>query len=347
MKRIVICCDGTWNAPDKNEAGVPLATNVVKIAMAVKPVAADGALQLLYYDPGVGTAGNILKRMYDGATGSGLSENIRDAYRYLITHYALGDELYLFGFSRGAFTVRSLAGLIRNGGILKRDALSMVDHAYKLYRSGSKSTHPKEKEATLFRRTYAVADVTPVKVIGVWDTVGSLGNPLLMNGLLSRRNRFHDTDLSSTVANAFHALAIDEKRRNFKATLWNQQPHAKDQILEQIWFAGVHSNIGGGYATTGLSDIALEWMCEKVRPCGLDLEDIKTNPDPLHKSEESWTGFYKLLPPHHRPIAEPHPDNWPTNESVHPSVCLRYKNDPSYRPKNLEDFFVRFPALKP
>jgi len=347
MKRIIVCCDGTWNTPDKTEKGIPLHTNVVKIAMATKDVAKDKIAQTVYYDPGVGTGGGWLKRAFDGATGTGLSKNILEAYRYLITKYEKGDELFLFGFSRGAFTARSLAGLIRNCGILRADALSMIDQAFKLYRSGSPSTHPREKEATLFRRTYAVSDLTPIKFIGVWDTVGSLGNPLLLNGILSRRNRFHDTDLSSTVEFAYQALAIDEKRRHFKATMWRRQAHDRPQTLEQVWFAGVHSNIGGGYASTALSDIALEWMIDKARRGGLDLKAIDTQPDLLHAREESRKGFYLLMPKFIRPIAQPDDEKGPTNESLHPSVIERYKKDRAYRPKNLEDFFVRFPDLRP
>ncbi len=347
MKRIIVCCDGTWNTPDKTEKGTPLHTNVVKIAMATKAVADDGIVQAMYYDPGVGTSGNWLIRAFDGATGTGLSKNILEAYRYLITNYEIGDELFLFGFSRGAFTARSLAGLIRSCGILRLDAMNMIDHAFGLYRSRRSSTHPREKEATLFRRTYAVSDVTRIKFIGVWDTVGSLGNPLLLNGILSRRNRFHDTDLSSKVDFAYQALAIDEKRRHFKATMWHGQAGASHQTLEQVWFVGVHSNIGGGYVLAALSDIALEWMVDKARRCGLDFEAINTKPDPLHPREESRSGFYLLMPKFIRPIAQPDDQNGPTNESLHPSVLQRYKNDRAYRPKNLEDYFERFPDLRP
>lgn len=348
VKRIVICCDGTWNAPDKQEGGVPITTNVVKAAQAIREKDNQGTRQLMYYDPGVGTSGSWFKRVYDGATGGGLSRNILEAYRYLICNYEKGDELFFLGFSRGAFTVRSLVGLIRNSGILLPRHIFMLKQAFKLYRSGRKSTHPKEKEATLFRRTYSVTDITSVKFIGVWDTVGALGNPLLLNGILSRRYRFHDTDLSSTVENAYQALAIDEKRRHFKATLWHQQEHAKGrQTLEQLWFAGVHSNVGGGYARTGLSDIALAWLYDKARASGLEYDTIPIQPDPLQAREESRRGFYRLIPPYYRPLAKEEPNRGPAFEALHPSVLERYQKDPSYRPKNLEDYFKRFPDKKP
>lgn len=348
MKRIVICCDGTWNSPDKEQNGVPIATNVVKVAQAVAPGDGRGTNQLMYYDPGIGTSGGWFRRVYDGATGHGLSRNILEAYRYLITNYEAGDELYFLGFSRGAFTVRSLAGLIRNSGILRPAASGMVKQAFALYRSRSPSTHPRAREATLFRRTYAVADITPIKFIGVWDTVGSLGNPLFLNGLISRRYRFHDTDLSSTVTHACQALAIDEKRSHFRAALWHQQPHAKGQTLEQVWFAGVHSNVGGGYPRTGLSDLALAWMTDRVRGFDLALAPIQTQPDPLQARDESRKGFYLLTPPYHRPIDQsPPPDKGPTCETLHPLVLERYLRDATYRPPNLEEYLARFPDKRP
>jgi uncharacterized protein (DUF2235 family) len=344
MKRIVICCDGTWNTPDKTVNGLPCYTNVVKIAQAVKPVAENGTAQLTYYDPGVGTSGFVLQRIFDGATGSGISKNILQAYKYIIQNFQINDELYLFGFSRGAYTVRSLAGLIRNSGILKTDDADLIKHAYKLYKSRSPLTHPRAREATLFRKTFAIADVVPVKFIGVWDTVGSLGNPLFINNIFSKislsvlGNQFHDTDLSSTVSYAYQALAVDEKRRNFKPALWHQQDTSGKQKMEQFWFAGVHSNIGGGYPQTGLSDIALNWMIIKATECDLDLEEIPINENLLEVPMESWKGYYELLPPYYREIGLKENGN----ESVHPSVIEKYTKEENYHPKNLKKYIDKF-----
>jgi uncharacterized protein (DUF2235 family) len=340
MKRIIICCDGTWNTPDKMKDGKPCYTNVVRIAQAVKPVSDNGVTQLTFYDPGVGTTGSVFKRWFDGATGSGISKNILEAYKYLILNYEPGDELYLFGFSRGAFTVRSLAGLIRNSGILKTNELNLIRRAYRLYKSRSPLSHPREREATLFRKTYAVADIIQVKFIGVWDTVGSLGNPLFINNIFSKislsvlGNQFHDTDLSSTVKYAYQALAVDEKRRNFKPTLWRQQDLSGKQKMEQIWFIGVHSNIGGGYPATGLSDIALDWLVSKAVDCNLDLDNIPAAENLSEEPEESWKGFYKLIPPYYRRIGTKENGN----EKLHNSVLKRYSEDTDYRPKNLRHY---------
>jgi uncharacterized protein (DUF2235 family) len=343
MKRIAIFCDGTWNTPDKTEDGKQCQTNVVKMANALSPMSIDGKTQLLYYDTGIGNEGNLIKRVFDGATGTGISVNILQAYRFIIHNYEPGDELFFFGFSRGAFTVRSLSGLIRNSGILKKENLDHVPKAYGIYHSRKPEYQPREVEATLFRKTFAIEETTIIKFIGVWDTVGALGNPLVLNGFLSKQNQFHDTDLSSRVSNAFHALAIDEKRKNFEATLWHQQTHSKDQVLEQVWFSGVHSDVGGGYPETGLSDISLQWMLEKAQNCNLNFDKIAMSPASRAMMHESYRGFYKLQSKLLRSIGVVNPKKGNTNEFIHPSVLERYQNDEAYRPKNLVDYFNQHP----
>lgn len=353
-KRIVICCDGTWNTPDKTERGLPCPTNVVHIAEALPRTAADGTRQLLYYDIGVGTTGSRWQRIIDGATGRGLSHNIHEAYEYLVHNYQPGDELFLFGFSRGAFTVRSLAGLVRKCGILRPEAMHRLEFAIEFYRTRGDVTEPKEKEATLFRRTYAVEDRTRVRFIGVWDTVGALGNPLLLKGFRSK-HRFHDLRLSSSVDHAYQALAIDERRRHFRPALWEQQPGARDdgQVLEQRWFAGAHSNVGGGYTERELSDVALQWMAERAHGCGLELlaSGLPAPPgsgplalDPARaRVGDSRRGFYRLIPPYHRPIGA-HPAS---NESVDDSVRALFRARNDYRPPRLVRYFEHHPALGP
>lgn len=336
-KRIVILCDGTWNSPDKLNNGIECPTNVVKIAKSIKDFDTKGNKQLTYYDPGIGTSGLAIKRWYNGATGTGISKNILLAYKYLIMNYEIGDELYFFGFSRGAFTVRSLVGLIYNSGILRRNCVELIDKAYKLYKSRSSLTHPKANEAVLFRKTYAIQDSIPVKFIGVWDTVGSLGNPLFINNIFSKisfsivANSFHDTNISPIVENAFQALAIDEKRRNFSPTLWEPNKFLSSQNLEQMWFVGVHSNIGGGYTCSALSDISLEWMRDKAQKCGLCLDDFHHNHDILKSIHNSYKGFYRLIPKYNRVIGN---TKW-GNEQVHETAIQKYYNDPNYRAKNL------------
>jgi uncharacterized protein (DUF2235 family) len=347
MKRIAVFCDGTWNTPDESKDGQLCQTNVAKMAGALLPTSIDGKEQLLYYDTGIGSEGNLIKRAFDGATGSGITENILQAYRFIIGNFEPGDELFLFGFSRGAYTVRSLSGLIRNSGILKIENTDQVKRAFKIYRSRKADLQPRAIEATLFRKSFAIEESTIIKFIGVWDTVGSLGNPLWLTGMLSRRNQFHDTGLSTKINYAYHALAVDENRKNFEATLWHQKPNSTGQVLEQVWFPGVHSDIGGGYpeTETGLSDISLKWMIDKAENCKLSFGPLTVNPDPLAVKHESYIGFYTLQKKLFRPIGSVNPVEGETNESIHPSVIERYKNDSIYRPKNLVDYLTRHPEV--
>lgn len=340
MKRIVVCCDGTWNKPDQ-----PHPTNVVKVAVTLKMADADGIEQLLFYDQGVGTG--TLDRIRGGAFGVGLSRNIQEAYRFLVFNYEPGDELYFFGFSRGAYTVRSAVGLIRNSGLLRREHFDKIDAAYQLYRRRDKESAPAEAEATEFRRNYS--HEPRVKFIGVWDTVGSLGIPL--DGPMALVNKFwefHDLRLSRSVDCACHALAIDEKRKPFRPTLWEQHPQAPaSQVLEQVWFAGVHSNVGGGYADTGLSDIALLWMVGKAEACGLafNREYLQTmvKPSALAKMGKSQNLFYRIIGfgNFHRRLG-PDPEKQPvpvTKESAASTAVERLENPASnYDARNLREF---------
>ncbi len=348
MKRIVICCDGTWNVPDEDVEGVPQATNVTRIAKAICLEDQQGIRQLTYYGTGVGTSGSTMTRYVAGAVGKGLTANLLDAYQFLMRVYEAGDELFLFGFSRGAYTVRSLAGMINNSGLLRPEHSTELDRAFNLYRARTPAFHPRREECSLFRKTYAWSDWLSVRFIGVWDTVGALGNPLLLMWRpLSQKHRFHDTNLSSTVENAFHAVAIDEQRRNFPATLWHKQTHSANQVLEQRWFVGVHSNVGGGYPVTGLSDISLDWMASKARACGLELAPLETKPNVMEPLQNSRCGVYQLIPRFHRPMARPASDKRDTNETLDESVVQRYLQDEQYRPPNLAGFFRRFPDRLP
>jgi uncharacterized protein (DUF2235 family) len=177
-KRLVICCDGTWNVPDQKDGrqtdnALPCPSNVAKMALAVAPRDDDGRDQLVFYGKGVGTG--RWDRLRGGAFGWGLSEHILDAYRFLMQHFEPDDEIFLFGFSRGAYTARSTAGFIRNSGILKREHRAKLADAFRLYRRRDEASQPAEIEATLFRRAFS--HETRIKFVGVWDTVGALGIP--------------------------------------------------------------------------------------------------------------------------------------------------------------------------
>lgn len=334
-KCLVVCCDGTWNTPDQKDRGQVRPSNVAKTALTLAPRSRDGREQVLYYDRGVGTGG-WWDRLVGGAFGHGLGRNIKSAYRFLVKHYEEGDEIFLFGFSRGAYTVRSTAGLLRNCGLLRREHAQRLGEAYRLYRRRDPQSHPESFEARIFRRMYA--QTVRIKFIGVWDTVGALGIPLdglrLVNRLLGLE--FHDVKLSSYVEHAYQALAIDEKRRPFRPAVWERQAHSAHQTLEQAWFAGTHSNVGGGYADTGLSDLAFMWMKERAEACGLAfdaraIERLGVRPCWNGVLRDSKTGLYRRFRDHHREIGRA-PNG---NESVHPSVWRRVQARADYRPVNL------------
>jgi uncharacterized protein (DUF2235 family) len=309
MKRIIICCDGTWNRPDQVHDGTTCASNVTKIAHCIVPADGRGVQQLVFYDKGVGTG--RFDRLLGGGFGWGIKKKILDAYLFLMASYESGDELFFLGFSRGAYTVRSTFGLIRNSGLLKPAFTHKLEDAYALYRRRDDASHPNAVESELFRRSYSWEP--RAKFIGVWDTVGALGLPV--GGVLqfiNKRWSFHDMTLSSWVDNAFQALAIDERRKPFQPSVWDRSEGANAQVLEQVWFAGVHSNVGGSYPQTGLSDISLLWMLSKLEACGLatDRACIEANanprPDAFGKLYDSQTLWYKVagLGDYIRPMGE-------------------------------------------
>jgi len=352
MKRLILCCDGTWNSADQKENGIPCPTNVVRIAYRIAK-AESGISQIVYYGQGVGT-GNTIDKITGGAFGRGVEDNIFDAYRFLIANYEPGDELYLFGFSRGAFTARSIAGMIRKCGILCREHIGRYIEAVDLYRTNE---NPNEDRPTEFRSHYSVngENPTPIRFIGVWDTVGSLGIPLRgLRRLTRRKHQFHDTELSGSVTYACHALAIDERRSPFEPTLWQYKPK-EGQTVEQVWFPGVHTNVGGGYPDRTLADITLKWMIEKAKSAGLAFDSkvekvLLVSPDYNGKLYNSKRGFYRVTIGHNRRIgssvekvrngAFKIEGDDPT-QSVHQSALDRWDQDINYRPRSLVDYFRR------
>jgi type VI secretion system (T6SS) phospholipase Tle1-like effector len=298
-KKLIVCADGTWNDEDRTR------TNVAKLHRALKTWHVEGVDQWVCYVSGVGTT--FGEAISGGAFGYGLSRNVLQGYYFLVDNYQLGDQLYFFGFSRGAYTVRSLAGFIRNSGLLKKEHRDRIDEAWKLYRSRSKNTGPRGNVAQQFRAMYSYEPV--IIFIGVWDTVGSLGIPsgsLRLLGLLFNLFgydwRFHDPQLSTKVKHAYHALSIHERRSTFVPTLWEKQQDAPpDQVLEQMWFPGVHCDVGGGYNAAGLSDEALDWMMEKAEKCGLVFRaesrhfGLDNAPDPFGRLHDSYSLAFRFI----------------------------------------------------
>ena len=314
MKNLVVCCDGTWNTPDQNKNDRVAPTNVVKLYNAVD-TESTSSQQEVYYHSGVGTEGRWLERSAGGMYGLGLSKNIMSAYLWLAQHYTPGDRIYLFGFSRGAFTVRSLGGFLTRCGLLDvsqlttGEAYARVENAYSEgYRINEAGKNWNPDAWQLISPAPA-----PIHFIGVWDTVGAMGIPddlALLNLLDKPKNwRFHDDHLEDNVRFARHAVALDERRASFTPTLWTtpvtNAPCSNSDQVKQLWFPGVHCDIGGGYNECGLSDIALKWMMDEAEAKGLRLRKAmveQLKPDPRAPMHDSVRGVFQALrtrPPEH------------------------------------------------
>lgn len=269
MKRLVICCDGTWNRPDAKHV-----TNIEKIARTVQTDLArtGGVQQLVLYLSGVGGAGYHTDRLLGGAFGLGLFHNVLAGYRFLSLNYEPGDEIYVFGFSRGAYTARSLAGMVGKVGLLTRRALvqEKLPEAVERYKGVDSGDGKKGASTEEFKRDFCHPD-TPIHFIGVFDTVGALGVP----GALHRRHQFHDVKLGPAVRNARQALAVDERRMKFEPCLWDavDESCCEDPRVKQVWFEGCHSDVGGGYQDSGLSDTTLLWMVAEANEQGLAFDE--------------------------------------------------------------------------
>ncbi len=340
-KNIIVCTDGTWNHPAAtdvtSENFTSADTNVFKLfallageadmrssTSRVKTVQGQVAL----YDDGVGADGIWAVRVAEGATGAGLELKLRDGYQFVSEQYETGDRIFLFGFSRGAFTARSLGGMLTRCGVPAKSRQNEIfaSHAFDVYRRNDPAG------TAQYRADYQCQDVT-IEVIGVWDTVGALGIPLgFFSGLDHLLFRFHDMALHPNVRFGYHALAIDEKRESFAPSLWDAR-----EGVEQVWFAGVHADIGGGYRETGLSDLALSWMLTKVQPHGMLFGDraFGANGSP------NVTGDPLMVPMHDSykpPFVTVHPAvrAIPPSAAIHVSVRQRWdKVQPPYRPGNL------------
>lgn len=325
-RRLIACCDGTWNRPDRTRGS---ATNVIRLVRAIRPCTDDGISQIVHYHPGVGT-GNLVDRLAGGSTGIGLSENVRSTYGFFVDNYRDGDEIFLFGFSRGAYTVRSVAGMMGHVGILRKRHMHNFDQVWDYYRLPEEQRNHEEKTFFSHFPGRVPADQVEIRCIGVWDTVGSLGIP--DSHFCKDAYEFHDTNLGPGVHFAFHALALDEQRKPFKPAIWKPCPTPRvTQTLQQVWFPGVHSNIGGGYPEHVLSDAPLFWMAAKVAPL-LDLDRdylcMQAHADregkPRYATGElvdSRTGSWKLFPRSPRKPLATDP-----SERIHESAVLRANN---------------------
>ncbi len=267
MKRLFVCCDGTWNSDNDEFQGVPVPTNVVRFFNALEIGATAHGRQLGYYQAGIGSTGNRLTRLINGMFGFGLDQDIRSAYKWLADHYENGDKIFIVGFSRGAFTARSLTGMLTRCGLPTQVTWPLVKQAWHLYRLPPTQPNCQERQDA-FRKQHGAAP--NIRFLGVWDTVGALGIPAQLDlcGIFRNRYRFHNLSLSPNIERAVQAIAIDEQRTNFFPTLWEFGNQPAPPYVSQVWFPGVHADVGGGYRETELSDITLQWMIEEAQQCG-------------------------------------------------------------------------------
>jgi len=316
MKRLVFCFDGTWQKLTQ-----PHPTNVVLTAESVVPFVKDDVAQAVFYDQGIGSGDHFGEHLLGGMFGIGIMDVLADAYRFLIFNHEAGDEIFVFGFSRGAFTARSFVGLLSTCGILDRRSAGQA-HALIKHYEARKDTKAWADEMMKYRAEYCVrvtvsseedawraanvsgytsgeSPLLKVAYVGVWETVGALGVPgwMHISTLFDRKYRFHNTDLTPLVKFARHAVAVDERRLDYKPTLWtnieklngdrgfrSENPEAPYQ---QKWFPGGHGAVGGGGDRRGLTDEALAWVWEGALAAGLVLDTTPgsriygLNPNPL------------------------------------------------------------------
>jgi len=349
MKRLAIFLDGTFNTLNNN-------TNVWRL----KSLTVESGEQRVYYSQGVGTQRGEVAR--GGVEGYGIDDEIIEAYTWLIQNFDDGDEIFIFGFSRGAYTARSLSGLISKCGVMKLGAPLSIEQLYARYRlyvaPTIKSLQEKElpKNASIEDQWLVKYSCqTMITFIGVWDTVGSMGLPLGSIEAKIHKYRFLDTHLRLNNENAFQALALDEHRRDFEPTFWTKTDKigvlgaAERPInsVEQRWFVGAHANVGGGYPSDPLAQRPLKWLMEKAAACGLIFRDQVTidtaqvAPPVTDSYREFAHGVYRFVSrPFYRPVGPP-PDKSTEettsriNETIDGSVFERWRADDTYRPPNL------------
>lgn len=378
MKRIAIFCDGTWNRHDAKDQ-----TNVVKLARCVRHTDDDGTQQVVFYYPGVGTGRgtNAFARWTDkllgGAFGWGVMAVIKEAYRALIFAYEPGDEIYIFGFSRGAFTARSLVGLIRSCGIPTQDNLHRVPEAIERYIERGDNTYPDDPDMWSFRAEISTFTATSKKehewrrnlgsdaiwlginYLGLWDTVKAMGIPrfLPFSKRINHRHEFHDDKLSSMVSAARHAISIDEKRSTFPSLGRGNTPVLNaassgvrvdgrgfaDQPFQQLWFAGNHGSVGGGGNKIGLSSITLRWMAIGAQSAGLALseEDLNRQAWDMDVHEDLSNDFGPALSAGQWVMQNSVRERDGPTDLMELSLAAfdRYVEDNSYRPNTLEHLY--------
>ncbi|MBF0612445.1 MAG: DUF2235 domain-containing protein [Magnetococcales bacterium] len=381
-KNIIFCADGTWNGPneDENKDGVPDRTNVLKLFMNLGGNYTVGNLttdeqekeltngsgqpvQVAKYLHGVGNSDNFLVKLLGGAFGSGVISRIVRGYTFLSRNYQDGDNLYIIGFSRGAYTARALAGLVAAKGLMKLDGVSR-DDAYQMgvavwhqYRS---NVLPKlslwdrlaeelsEWKGILSHKPPGMVYPVTIQAVGVWDTVGALGIPDYKDGQAVDQFRFVDNALSPKVINGFHFVSVDEQREAFTPSLWDPR-----EGVVQILCPGGHSDVGGGFplAESGLSDGPLATLTRLLAAVGVQFatpQAVVPAPNPIGIGHASWLDKpWNLMPTALRTL----PDGYLVHVSIQDRLGKTVQADSSlpavpYAPANLAAYLDNTGGLK-
>ncbi|BFM04803.1 DUF2235 domain-containing protein [Halioxenophilus aromaticivorans] len=339
MKRIIVCCDGTWNDLDMRYI-----TNVGRLVQCLGKTGkskSTSVKQSVYYDDGVGAAASGVRRALEGVTGIGIDEQIYSAYRHICINYEPGDEICLFGFSRGAFAVRSIAGMIGRLGLVAPTNLKHLSQAMDVYRN--KNT----KQQNTFKKQQASFSNVKVTLLGCWDTVGALGIPdkipfFPLDNIFRKRYEFHDTELGNHIERALHAVAIDERRKEFGVTMMNKPKGAPaSQKLIQTWFPGDHGCVGGGsWEKRAFSNHCLKWMIDQAQSLGIDLG---ANVDLLHDAAITDPGvfFSQQINIIYGRKDRPMPDKLVQWKDIDATAKYRWQELPDYRPSVLKRRFKK------
>jgi uncharacterized protein (DUF2235 family) len=313
-KNIVVFSDGTGQ-----EGGKGHNSNVYRLFNMCED---RTPRQIIFYDRGLGTG---WRRFTGKAFGAGISKNIKECYQFIFENFEAGDRIYLFGFSRGATTVRSLSSFVHLFGILPKSRPELIDDAYGIYK---KRKTRDEESKDFIRRHHNMW--TKIRFLGVWDTVAALGIPIpglkvIVEQIPGWRHKFQNLAMSQSVEHGRHALAIDDEREIFHPVLWD--PQLEDyQSMAQVWFCGMHTDVGGGYPEQGLADISLTWMVEEAVRKGLHIySKHKVDVDPNHDGIMHDSRAGKLGWLYKRKVRE-----WNSathgKPVVHPSVLQRTKD---------------------
>ncbi|KAF8576583.1 hypothetical protein K439DRAFT_1640432 [Ramaria rubella] len=346
-KRIIVCCDGTWQDGIVQKHRWEY-SNILKLSRMINHQddrQSPPIHQIVFYQAGIGSERNIYSEYIEGATGGSLAEKVQEAYGFIAHNYQLGDEIFLFGFSRGAYTARMTAAFIGEIGVLDRVDMDHFADIFIAYQKRGDTSDQEELErcnktlepwtspqAKGRVRADADGDTFTIKCVGVFDTVGSLGMPkeLSFSHEMKELFGFHDKVLGAHIQHAFHAMGMHETRADFDVAKYEQteKGRKKGQVLRQVWFSGCHSDVGGGYQSHDLADVSLAWMASNIESMlSLNLDYLRSIPRPISPwgaqiPHNPKTGMFELSNAVQRSL--PTKTDNKTQEYIHHSVTSQH-----------------------